>query len=213
MTSTSFETLLYQHLTPLFQRHQFVLLPEKRQYRNLTDAGFQTVMLFPTFYDHETILDVQLGCRNDQVEQIAQQFQTSQAISRPDANTLTAFITQFADYSSARFSIHSEKELLAVCDQIEQFFVSVGFDFLTASCALPAIDRLLNGQPEQLCPYVPNQMHRCYKGLIAASLNHNRHFKDLVDTYRHVFVQQTQNSYEQIRFERLIAFLQHYSAN
>ncbi|GAB3767876.1 hypothetical protein GCM10028818_01400 [Spirosoma horti] len=213
MTSTSFETLLYQHLTPLFQRHQFQLLPEKRQYRKLTDEGFQTVTLLPTFYDHQTLLDIQLGCRNDQVEQIAQQFQSSQAISRPDANTLTAFLTQFADYTSVRFSIHSEKELLSVCDQIGQFFVSVGFDFLTASCALPAIDRLLNGQPEQPCPFLQNQMHRCYKGLISASLNHNRHVAELIDTYRQVFIQQTQNPYEQIRFERLIAFLRHYSAN
>ncbi|GAB3803534.1 hypothetical protein GCM10028819_33590 [Spirosoma humi] len=213
MTYTSFETLLYQHLTPFFQRHQFVLLPEKRQYRKTTEAGFQNVMLYTTFYDHKTLLDIQLGCRNNQVEQIAQQFQASQALSRPDANTLTASITQFADFASVRFSIHSEQELLVVCNQIEYFFRSCGFDFLTTSCTIPAIDFLLNGQPDQPCPYVYNQMHRCYKGLITASLNHNWRFNKLVDTYRQMFIQQTQNPYEQVRFERLIAFLQHYSAN
>ena len=213
MTSISFDSLLYQYLTPFFQRHQFLLLPEKRQFRKTTDTGFQSIAFYPTFYDHKTLLDVQLGCRNDQVEQIAQQFQASQAISSPDANTLTTSIAQFNGFSSVQFIIRSEQELQSVCHQLEQFFISFGFDFLATSCSLSSVDRLLNGQPGQPCPYVYNQMHRCYKGLITASLIHNEHFDELVDTYRHVFVQQTQNPYEQVRFERLVAFLHHYSAN
>lgn len=213
MTSISFDSLLYQYLTPFFQRHQFLLLPEKRQYRKTTGTGFQSIAFYPTFYDNKTLLDVQLGCRNDQVEQIAQQFQASQAISSPDANTLTASIAQVNGFSSVQFSIQSEQELLLVCHQIEQFLISFGFDFLATSCSLATVDRLLNGQPDQPCPYVCNQMHRCYKGLITASLTHNEHFDELVNTYRHVFVQQTQNPYEQVRFERLVAFLHHYSAN
>lgn len=213
MTSISFDSLLYQYLTPFFQRHQFLLLPEKRQYRKTTDTGFQSIAFYPTFYDHKTLLDVQLSCRNDQVEQIAQQFQASQAISSSDANTLTASIAQFNGFSSVQFTIRSEHELQSVCHQLERFFISLGFDFLATSCSLASVDRLLNGQPDQPCPYVYNQMHRCYKGLITASLIHNEHFDELVDTYRQVFVQQTQNPYEQVRFERLVSFLHHYSAN
>ncbi len=213
MTSTSFETALYHQLTPFFERHQFLLLPEKKQYRKTTDTGFQQVLLSPTFYDSETVLAISLGCRNEQIEQIAQQFLTSQAVSRSDTSTLLVPVGQFSDFVSDRVCIHSEKELLHVCEQIEQFFTTSGFDFLAASGSLPALDRLLNNQPAKVCPYVFNQMHRCYKGLITARLNHSAQFDALVDTYRHLLISQTQNRYEQIRFERLIAYLIYYSAN
>jgi hypothetical protein len=213
MTSTSFETTLYQQLTPFFERHQFLLLPEKKQYRKITETGFQQVMLSPAYYGEEITLDIRFGCRNEQVEQIAQQFLSSQASSHRDANTLLLSISQFSEYTSVRFRIHSEDELLFVCKQIELFFDSIGLDFLTASSSLPALDRLLNGHPEQACPYVFNQIHRFYKGLISASLNHNRQFDGLIDVYRQLLIQQTQNRYELVRFERLIAFLQHYSPN
>ncbi|AUD01792.1 hypothetical protein [Spirosoma pollinicola] len=213
MTSTSFETSLYQHLTPFFERHQFLLLPEKKQYRKTTDTGFQHILLCPTFYAHETTLAVRLGCRNEQIEQIAQQFLTSQSISQLDTNTLLISIGQFSDFTIDRFCIHSEDELLSVCEQIEHFFATSGFDFLAASSSLLALDRLLNNQPGQPCLYVFNQMHRYYKGLITARLNHNTHFDALVDTYRHLLLAQTQNRHEQIRFERLISYLHYYSAN
>ncbi|GAB2539567.1 hypothetical protein [Spirosoma aerophilum] len=213
MTSTSFETTLYQQLTPFFERHQFLLMPEKKQYRKITETGFQLVMLSPAYSDDEITLDIRFGCRNEQVEQIAQQFLSSQASSQQDANTILISISQFSEYTSVRFRIHCEEELLLVCKQIEQFFDSRGLDFITASSTLTALDRLLNGKPEQACPYVYNQIHRFYKGLISASLNHNRQFNSLIDRYRQLLIQQTQNRYELIRFERLIAFLQHYSPN
>lgn len=213
MTYTSFETIVYQQLTPFFERHQFMLLPEKKQYRRITDTGFQNVMLVPEFYDSETVLDIRFGCRNNQIEQIAQQFLTNQAIGRPDANTLIVSIGQFSDFQFVRFSIHSEEELVAACQQIERFFNTTGFNFLATSCTLSDLDRLLNEHPDQPCQFVYNQMHRCYKGLITARLNHNAHFEGLIDRYRHLLIHQTQNPYEQIHFERLIAYLHHYSAN
>lgn len=213
MTSISFETTLHQHLTPFFEAHQFRLLNDKKHYRKATEIGFQQVVLTPTFYANEIILDIRLACRNEQVEQIAQQFLTNQALIRPDTSTLHVPIGQFNDFFDVRLSIRSEKEIHSVCQKIEHFFTTVGFDFLSTACTLPALDRLLNGQLGQPSLYVYNQMHRCYKGLITASLNHNTQFDHLIDTYRHLLIHQTQNRHEQIRFEQLIAYLQYYSAN
>ncbi len=112
-----------------------------------------------------------------------------------------------------RYKIHSDDELAQTCEQIEDFFMEKGFDFLKTSCALSTLDRLLNEHPSTPNLYVYNQTHRCYKGLIAARLNHNPHFDGLIDSYRHLLIHQTQNAYEQLHFERLVAYLQHYSAN
>ncbi|MBD2701547.1 hypothetical protein IC229_12925 [Spirosoma sp. BT702] len=213
MTFTPFEINLYQHLTPFFEAHQFTWLPEKKQYRRQTDIGFQNVLLSPVFHGNETVLDVHVGCRNEQVEQIAQQFLNNLIDLRADANTLLVSIGKFNGFQYVRYCIHSDEELRANCRHIEEFFQASGFNFLTESCSLPILDRLLNEQPGQPCQYVYNQTHRCYKGLITARLNHNAHFDGLVDSYRHLLIRQTQNPYEQVYFERLIAYLYHYSAN
>jgi hypothetical protein len=213
MTITPFETTLYEQLTPFFEKHHYTLLPDKKQYRRTTDTGFQNVFFYPAFYGDETLLDVSLGCRNDQVEQIAQQFLMNPPLLRPDANTIVVSIGKFLGFQFVRFSIHSAEELIAICIQIEEFFKQSGFRFLAESSALPTLDQLLNEQPNQPCPYVYNQMHRCYKGLITARLTHNAHFDGLIDVYRHLLVNQTQNPHEQRHFERLIAYLHHYSAN
>lgn len=213
MIITPFETNLYEHLTPFFEERDYILLAEKKQYRRITPSGFQNVILSPAFYGDETVLEVNFGCRNQQVEQIAQQFLNNLIDFRPDANTVIISIGKFSGFQYFRYKIHSSAELADVCSQIEQFFNSQGFDFLSSACTLPTLDRLLNEHPNQACPYVYNQTHRCYKGLIVARLNHNPRFDGLVDAYRHLLIRQTQNPYEQLHFERLIAYLQHYSAN
>lgn len=213
MISTPFETTLYQHLSPFFAERQFTLLPDKKQFRLVTPTGFQNVILSPAFYGDETMLEVNFGARNHQIEQIAQQFLNNMADYQPDANTIIISIGKFSGFQYFRYKIHSSEELANVCEEIEAFFTSQGFDFLSSACSLPTLDRLLNTQPNQPCPYVYNQAHRCYKGLVAARLNHNPHFDGLMDAYRHLLIRQTQNPYEQLHFERLITYLQHYSAN
>lgn len=213
MTLTPFETNLYGQLTPFFDQHGYQLLAEKKQYRRPTPQGFQNVILSPSFYAAETLLEVNFGCRNEQVEQIAQQFLNNLVDFRPDANTLVTSIGKFIDRLYFRYTIGTTDELTDVCEQIQVFFVEQGFSFLNDACTLPVLDRLLNEHPNQPCRYVYNQTHRCYKGLIAARLNHNPYFDGLIDSYRHLLVRQTQNPYEQYHFERLIAYLQHYSAN
>lgn len=213
MTISPFEINLYQHLAPFFTDHDYALLSEKKQFRRTTTSGFQNIILSSVFYSHDTMLDVNFGCRNEQVEQIAQQFLNNLPDLRSDANTIIVSIGRFSGSQYFRYKIHSDEELPEVCGQIAHFFDQKGFDFLSTAATLASLDHLLNESPGQPCQYVYNQTHRCYKGLVAARLNHNPHFDGLIDCYRHLLFHQTQNPYEQIHFERLIAYLQHYSAN
>jgi hypothetical protein len=213
MNDTPFETDLYRQLHPFFAEHQYTLLTEKKQFRKNTATGFQNAIFSPSFYGDETWLEVNFGCRNEQIEQIAQQFLNNLRDYRPDANTLIISIGKFTDVKYFRYKITTTDDLIDVCDQIQDFFVERGFGFLDESGALPTLDRILNHQPNQPCKYVYNQTHRCYKALIAARLTHNPRFDGLTDAYRHLMMRQTQNAYEQQNFERLVAYLQHYSAN
>ena len=213
MTLTPFETHLYEQLTPFFCGYGYVLLPEKKQYRLTTSTGFQNVLLSPAYYDKETVLTVNFGCRNEQIEQIAQQFLNNLSGYQADANTLVVSIGKFSGQLYARYTIGSTNELSGVCQRIQRFFVDAGFPFLEKSSSLPALDQLLNQYPDELCRYIYNQVHRSYKGLIAAYLTHNPHTQKLTDMYRQQLIRETQNPHAQHHFERLINFLSHYSAN
>lgn len=213
MTITPFEIRLYEQLTPFFAKHGFSFISERKQYRRRVDTGFHNVLLSTTFHKDEVMLEVNFGCRSEQVEQIAQQFLNNVIEYRADANTVILSIGKFSGFHYFRYKIHSSDELTLVCEQIESFFSQAGFDFLKSACSLASLDRLLNEQPNQPCLYVYNQTHRCYKGLIVARLNNNPRFDGLVDSYRHLLDRQTKNPYEQQHFERLVAYLRHYSAN
>ena len=213
MLITPFETHLYGQLTPFFTKNGYTLLPERKQFRQATPSGFQNIILSSVFYTADTVVEVNFGGRNNQVEQIAQQFLQTEVDTRLNANTFLVSIGRFNGFQNFRYKIHLENELADVCGQIEDFFTKRGFAFLETASFLPTLDRLLNEFPNQPCLYVYNQTHRCYKGLIAARLNHNPHFDGLVESYRHLLLRLTQNPYEQLHFERLIQYLQHYSAN
>ena len=212
MTITSLETNLYQRLTPFFADHGYTLLTEKKQFRRIIASGFQTIILSPDCA-LDTRLAVNFGCRHEYVEQIAQQFLNNPPHLWADANTLLISTGRFCGSPYFRYMIHSEAELPDVCEQIEQFFNRRGFDFLSTASTLTQLDQLLNEFPDQPNPYVYNQTHRCYKGLIAARLNHNPRFDSLTNLYRQLLVQQTKDPHEQFCLERLIVYLQHYSAN
>ena len=213
MIITPFDTNLFQQLTPYFMGYTYALLPEKKQFRRETAFGFQNIVLSSVCYPTDTVLEVNFGVRNNQIEQIAQQFLNNLPDFRPDVNTFLLSIGRFNGLPYARYKIHSENELASICRQIKSFFETHGFNFLAHNYTLSALDKLLNEQPNLPCRYVYNQTHRCYKGLIAARLNHNPNYDLLLAVYRQALVQLTQNPHEQLNFERLITFLAHYSAN
>lgn len=210
---TSFETNLYQQLTPFFSEHAYALLREKKQFRRKTDSGFQNVILASEMYQDDTTVEVTFGCRHEQVEQIAQQFLTTLPGQRPDANTLLISVGRFRGAPNRNYTLHSEDELPVFCEQLEDFFTKHGFNFLSTSATLANLDHLLNDTPGEPCRYVYNQTHRYYKGLIAARLNHNPYFDQLLDRYRQLLIHETQHPHELLRFERLISYLHYYSAN
>ena len=199
---------MYRQLAPFFGQYDFVLIPEKKQFRKETSTGFLNIILSPSYYGPTTLLDINFGCRNEQVEQIAQQFLPTLTDFRPDANTILISIGKYKNVNPPRYTIRTASELDNVCSEIISFFDETGLELIERSNSLETLDVILNETPEQPCSFIYNQTFRCYKGLTVASLNHNSHFLSLIYLYRN---QLSQN--EATNFDRLVTYLQHYSPN
>jgi len=210
---TPFETELYAKLGDFFTQRGFVLLLPKKQFRKITDTGFQNVILSVSQYEDETWLEVNFGLRHEHIEQTAQQFLSNHEDFRADANTLVVSIGKFNDARYFRYKIGGEADLDDACELIKEFLLTRGFLFLSQYATLPDLDRLLNAQPTQPCKYLYNQIHRGFKGLIAARLTGSDDFLRLADVYRNQLVRLGASFPELHQYERLLSFLLYHSVN
>ena len=215
---TPFETELYEKMGDFFARHDFVPMPEKKQFRKVTETGFQNAIFSVTPYDTETWLEVNFGLRHERVEQVAQQFLGNLEEFRADANTLVVSIGKFNDAQYFRYKIgHDEpsgrSELHDTCLEIQEFFLERGFTFLDHHESLAALHRLFNAEPTKPCKYLYNQVHRGFKGLIASRLVNSDDFLPLSDLYRNQLVRLGASFHELHQYERLLSFLLYHSVN
>jgi hypothetical protein len=188
-------------------------LADKKQFRKNTATGFQNVIFTATTYQDETWLEVNIGCRNHQVEQIAQQFLGNTRDFWGDSNTLVISIGKFNDAKYFRYKILNEHDLDDVCEVVKEFLEQRGFPFLNESDNLKSLHTIFNLHPSKPCKYLYNQTHRSYKGIITARLTNDTHFLDLSNTHRNVLIRNGANPDELLTFERLLSFLLYHSVN
>ncbi len=213
MILTPFETALYEKFHDFFNNHGFSLMADKKQFRKITPMGFQNVIFTITQYENETWLEVNIGCRHNQIEQIAQQFLNNHREFWADSNTLVISIGKFNDAKYFRYKIHDQSDLDDTCEIIKEFLLTRGMPFMEDSYNLNSIYHIFNDTPTQTCKYVYNQMNRCFKGAIAAKLVHSTRFLDLVDTHRNMLVKIGGTPEELLAYERLLSFLLYHSVN
>lgn len=214
MRTNTTETKLYRLLCHFFENQKYQLLAEKKQFRKLTANGFLNVVFSITEYaPNDAWVEVHFGSHNRHIEQIAQQFLTTNLLDfRQDANTLIVSLGKYNDVKYFRYKIQNEEDLQNTCELIAAFFEQTGFAFLTNLDSVAAIDKALNATYRQPCKFVYNQIHRCFKGIIAAKLNNSPQFTELAEVYQ-LYLRQHANAHEQAQFDKLLAYLWHYSAN
>lgn len=208
------EARLYHTLCDFFENQKYQLLAEKKQFRKLTSIGFLNIVFSITEYaENDAWVEVHFGSHNRHIEQIAQQFLGTNLLDfRNDTNTLILSLGKYNDVKYFRYKIQNQEDLQNTCELIALFFEQTGFAFLTNLDRIAAIDKILNATPRQACKFVYNQVHRCFKGIIAAKLNHNPKLAELAEVYQ-LYLQKYANPDEQAQFDKLLAYLRHYSAN
>jgi len=213
MSIKTTEAKLYYALYDFFEKEGFSLLMDKKQFRVNTAAGFKNIIFLVSDYEDGAWLEVHIGCRNEQVEQTAQQFLNVNSMDfRPDANTLIISTGQYNDVKYFRYKIKDEDDLVATCESVKDFLMELGFDFLNTIAHLADVDRLLNSEPLKPCKYLYNQVHRCFKGLIAAKFNDNPRYQYIEETYRK-YLAKFANEIECSNYERLVVYLKYYGSN
>lgn len=215
MSIKTTEAKLYYALYDFFEAEGFRLLMDKKQFRKSTPAGFVNIIFSVSEYEKDTDawVEVHIGCRNDQIEQIAQQFLNVNLVDfRADVNTLIISTGKYNDVKYFRYKIQNDDDLADTCDAIKEFMTYSGFSFLNSVIKLSDIDRILNSFPHKPSKYLYNQIHRCYKGLIAAKLNDSPRYQQLEDIYRD-YLGKFANETEFQNYERLTTYLKYYSNN
>lgn len=212
MILSKFEVKFYQQLEEFFQSYNFNLHLEHKQFRKATQNGFQNVIFSISETQKELWIEVNFGIRYEFIEQLVQQFLNNTRGKRASANTLVISFGKFQNLKYFRFKITEEDELYLVLEEIKSFFKNRGFKFLEEAACLQKIDDLLNDMPTKPCRYLYNQVHRCFKGIIAAKLTDNHSFTTITNIYRH-FLLKNASDEELLNYERLVSFLHFYSPN
>lgn len=208
-----FESDIYEKLRLFFDLQGYVLMPDKKQFRKLTDTGFHNVIFTTTTYENEVWLEVNFGCRNHQLEQIAQQFLGNTRDFWADSNSLVVSIGKFNNAKYFRYKMASSSDVLDVCEEVKDFLITQGFPFLKNSETLPNLYEIYNKTPTKPCKFLYNQVHRCFKGIISAKLTYSEDFLNLADIHRDNLMSIGATDEELLTFERLLSYLLYLSMN
>ena len=212
MILSKFEVKFYQRLENFFQSNDFGLVLDQKQFRKATQNGFQNIIFSVSETQKEFWIEVNFGIRHEFIEQIAQQFLNNARGYRPSANTLVISIGKFQELKYFRYKVTDEEELDRILEEVQIFFKQTGFDFLDDTNNLKNIDDILNDSPTKPCRFVYNQVHRCFKGIVAAKLTDNGNFSTITNIYRH-FLLKNGTDDDLLNYERLVSFLHHYNPN
>ncbi len=212
MGQYQFETRFFERLDGFFSSHGFGLCLDQKQFRKSTQNGFQNIIFSISANQNIYWIEVNFGVRFEFIEEIAQQFLNNSYGYRPSANTLVISIGKFLEKKYFRYKISDEEEFQKVVEEIKDFYLNKGFDFLNTADSLSFIEEKLNDAPSLPCRYLYNQVHRCFKGIVAAKLNDNHNFTTLANIYRHFLLKQGTDD-DLINYERLLSFLHHFHAN
>ncbi len=213
MTIQEFETAIYHKLYDFFYDRGFEMMAGKKQFRKNVTSGFQNVIFSPSTYEKECWLELNLGTRHQQVEDIVQQFLDNYKEFQKDTNTVVISIGKLTNNKYFKYKAIDNDDLSLICEQIQSFMKEIGMPFMERCSSIAYLDELFNKMPSKPCKYLYNQSHRCFKGLVIAKLNGNKRYGAIKSIYKEALGTYGSKPSHIKNFEKLAAFLEHYSAN
>lgn len=208
-----YKSALFLELSNFFYRNDFELILAKDQFRRNTENGFQNVILSVSQYDEEAYIQVNIGIRNNQVEDFVHQFTSYFIDFKEDSNTIILSIGKFLDTPQHKYKVSNETDLKKVSKEIEDFMNVAGFFFLERNSTLSALDRLINAEPEAPNKYFYNLLHGYLKGIIIAKLNQNPRFEQIAKIYQQNIIRNGFPTNQIENYAKLFNFLKSFSTN
>lgn len=207
------EQQLCTQLQPFFTAQGYQTAPAKDGFRQASKNGSKNIIFSIGGNKEEQILQVKIGLRFDIIEELVSQFLSIPEWLAKNSNTVIASLSRFHRLPYHRFVVRDESSLLESCKQIERFMQQKGFRFLNAFAKLKRLDALVNRKPQLSCPYMYNQIHRCFKGITIARLLHRNDFEKLVSIYSNYLYNQWVPKSLVHNFDKLVNFLRYCSLN
>lgn len=200
---------LQNQLSTRLASYGFQELPSVSQFRRTTETGFHNVVL-SVGKAQPVIAELQLGIRLDIVERLAYQFTTGLSDYGSHSTTLLVSTGHLLGQPYQRYVIEDPTEVAAVARAMSNAVESVGLDFFHRYNSIVALDELYNGGNSR---WVPHLVHRSLRGIILAKLAQRADWSTLVVNYRAQLQQRGTPEMLMDRYERLAAYLHHFSVN
>jgi hypothetical protein len=204
---------LFEKLRIFFQDFGYEYLPQKFQYRKLTEEGFQNVVYTIEYINDETWIELFLGARNTVIEHAAQQFLDTPKDYIADSNTIIASIGKLNNLKYFKYEITTKNDAMDTFEEIKTYFTEFGFEFLAKTNSIKHIEYLLNNKPKLPCKFVLNETNRYIKGLVAAMILKLDTSENIYKTYLTALLAVENNDIEVLKFNKIYAFLQYQSVN
>lgn len=207
------EKQLFKQLEPIFTDQGYFALPSKNGFRQATKNGSKNIIFSIRGDAAEQLINIQIGLRFDLIEELVNQFLPMPHTPAKESNTIIASLSRFHRQPYHRFIITDEKSLQESCKQIKRFMLHKGFRFLNSYDKLKRIDAAVNRKPSLSCPYMYNQIHRCFKGITIAKLLHRNDFEKLATVYSNYLYSQWAPRQLLDDFDKLLNYLRYFSFN
>lgn len=212
-TSTQ-EGQIAEALAPLLQAKGYDWLPRLHQFRRSTEKGFTCVILSLSPFEDRAFAEMHLGVRIDDVENLAFPFTNGLPGFQPDSMTLVTPIAQLFGQRYERFELDPQEGPAHAIQCFEQQLEMQGLAFLEQHNDLSTLEQVFNESPGERLPLVHNQINRCFRGLVMAKLKQRPVLDELAAQYGQALSEQCFAPQATLdKFDRLYAFLKHYSMN
>lgn len=207
------EEQVWNGLEGLLKEKGFIRVPAFNQFRKPTLLGFQCVITSLSHYPDLSLLEIHLGIRVDQVENMVYSFTNAPAGFRPESLTLVTPLARLKHLPMERFEIQDEKGLRSALSKIREDLDRTGLPFLALHDRLEPLHELFNQNPNSPLRLIHNQYHRCLRGLGIASILQIQDLDQLTHSYRQLMQQQGMPPQHISRFDRLCSYLKSYVPN
>lgn len=208
------EKRLFQQLCPVFDQYGYEAIPSKKQFCQINKSGFRSVGLSLSSGEEKKTIEIQLSIRNNLVEELVHQFLGSKKGSEKDSTTISLSLARLKCQKQPNFVIaENDQDLQLSGWQIAAVLHKKGFHFLNTFSKLHRIDKMVNRKPSRPSPLMPNQIHRCFKGIIIARMLHRTNFEKLANVYGNYLCRQLAPRQLTDNYYKLLSFLKNFSFN